>query len=111
MGGTGVSVGGTGVSVGAGVSVGGTGVAVGGIGVLEGGIGVSEGGTGVRVAVGGTGVAGGTACAPPHPARINTTTVKPNICCNSFVLLIVLLLPSLKAIASIHIGRLALRAE
>jgi len=32
--------------------------------------------------VGSTGVAVGPVCAPPHPAKSNTTSVKPNICCS-----------------------------
>jgi hypothetical protein len=74
-------VGGIGVEVdGIDVAVGGTGVEVGGIGVDVGGTDVEVDGLGVEVAV-------GSACPPPHPAVINTTNNKPNVCFTNILLL------------------------
>ena len=50
---------------------------------------------GVLVSVG---VAVGSAGAPPHPASNNTISVKLNVCCNSFLLVIALLLSPLRVI-------------
>jgi hypothetical protein len=79
---------------GATVAVGGTGVyvAVGGIGVC-----VAVGGIGVGVGETDVGVAVDTGVALAHPASNNTISVKPNVCCNSFLPVIALLLSSLKA--------------
>ena len=89
-----VAVGGTGVTVavggiGVGVTVGGTGV---GVAVGGSGVAVTAGDVGVGGTIGGAGVAGGSVCAGPHPARINTTKIKPNACSNSSRFLTFLLL-------------------
>lgn len=79
---------------GATVAVGGTGVyvAVGGIGVS-----VAVGGTGVGVGEADMGVVVGTGVALVHPAINKTISIKQNVCCNSFLSVIALLLSSLKA--------------